>query len=114
MWASLGSPTPGTSNTVTAVEEERGSIPESMTLLAPYPNPFNSETTIAYQVQQRASVEISVYDLLGRRVSTLFNGEQVAGTHVVTWDASGFTSGVYTIRMIAGGYRSARRVVLVR
>ena len=85
-----------------------------MTLLAPYPNPFNSETTIAYRVQRRVSVEIAVYDLLGRRVSMLFNGERSPGAHVVTWDASGFTSGVYTIRMIAGGYRSARRVVLVR
>jgi len=66
-----------------------------------YPNPFNSTTIVRYSVPNRAKVVLSVYDILGRRVSTLFRGVQMLGTYESTWDAGKFPSGVYFYRLEA-------------
>jgi hypothetical protein len=66
-----------------------------------YPNPFNPTTRIVYTVDSRHSVQLKVYDVLGREVATLVNEVKEPGEHRVAWDAHGFASGVYFYRIEA-------------
>jgi hypothetical protein len=66
-----------------------------------YPNPFNAITAIGYWLLDVSDVELSIYNVLGQKVATLVNGNQQAGQHVVHWDASEFSSGIYYYRLSA-------------
>ncbi len=88
--------------------------PTEFRLCQNYPNPFNSVTTIPYAVPRPADVELTAYDLSGRRVAMLVNGLRPAGFHAVDWEADAVKSGVYIIKMEAGEYKSMMRVVLVK
>ena len=79
-----------------------------------YPNPFNPATTIRYQLSQSGFVSLKVYDLIGREVATLVNGQKPAGSYNVNFDASSLTSGVYFYRLKAGNFRQVRKMLLVR
>jgi beta-lactamase superfamily II metal-dependent hydrolase len=83
------------------------------------PNPFALTTSIRYAVPGRARVEIEVFDLLGRRVTTLVSGFVDAGFHEASWngvDASGrpSVSGVYFVRMRTDAFEGVRRILLAR
>ncbi len=69
--------------------------------LAAHPNPFGSEIRIQYTVPIRASVTIKIYDVIGREVGSLFNGERPAGTFSQVYNGSKLPNGVYYCRMIA-------------
>lgn len=94
-------------------------LPECTELLPACPNPFNPVTKISYQLATTGPVEISVYDLIGRKVSTLLNQEQNAGNYIVYWNgknASGqqAASGTYILRMIAEDVTKIQKVLLMR
>jgi hypothetical protein len=74
-------------------------IPRSVRLLQNFPNPFNPATEIGFQIADYGLVTLRVYDLLGREVATLVNEVKQPGVHVVQWNASGVTSGVYVYRL---------------
>jgi hypothetical protein len=93
--------------------------PGNYALYQNYPNPFNPATTIGFDLPEAGRVWLSVYDLLGREVLTLLNGELAAGHHKVNWnarDARGqlVGSGVYFYRLEAGPKKMARRMLLSR
>lgn len=76
--------------------------PDHFTLLPNYPNPFNPSTNIHYRLPATMKVTIAIYDILGRKVAMLSNGQQqTAGSHLVRWDAHNLASGVYFYRVIA-------------
>jgi hypothetical protein len=79
-----------------------------------YPNPFNASTVIKYSLPQASHVTLEIYDLLGRRVETLAQGEQPAGYHQMLWDASDHSSGMYFYRIQAGDYAETRKMVLLK
>jgi hypothetical protein len=79
-----------------------------------YPNPFNPTTTIRYSVPVSGHVNLAVYDLQGREVAVLVNGIQTAATYAVTWDGSGFPSGVYFCRVTAGKETFTGRMMLLK
>ena len=90
-----------------------------MELLAPYPNPFNPQVTIAYALKEAAEVTISVFDVRGRKIREIRPGVQVAGRYEETWfgrDDAGRrqASGVYFVRLKAGAYERTRRVALMK
>lgn len=89
-------------------------IPAKFTLRAPYPNPFNPSTTIEYSVGQAVHVELTVYDLLGRQVSTLVNEPQAAGEYSMKFNASGLASGVYFVRLTAGTFVELAELILAK
>jgi hypothetical protein len=83
------------------------------------PNPFYSGGTIRYDLPVATRVRLSIYDVSGRRLSTLVDGEEAAGRHIVTWnglDDGGdkVSSGVYFYRLEAGSFQETRRFVLIR
>jgi hypothetical protein len=98
----------------TAVAEDRASLPSSWTLEQNFPNPFNPSTTIRFTLPFRSPVRLAVYDLLGREVTVLTEGEFPPGSHAVWWDASAISSGVYFYRLSAGNTSATRSMVLVK
>jgi hypothetical protein len=91
-----------------------GGVPRSFTLLRNYPNPFNSSTLISFDLRNKSDIDLAVYDLLGREVTTLASGPMEAGSHSVTWNAAGFASGVYLCRLRIGERSTATRMMLVK
>jgi hypothetical protein len=101
------------SSTSTTVETSSGS-PADFSLSQNYPNPFNPTTTIGYSIQSRGNVTLKVYDVLGREVKTLVNELQNPGFHTVNLDGGNLPSGVYFYRIVAGGYTSVRKMLLLK
>lgn len=79
-----------------------------------YPNPFNPQTTIEYTLSSAEHVRLSVYDLLGRQVSTIVDALQASGTYRVRWNASGCSSGMYFYRLSDGTRVQTKSMLLVR
>jgi hypothetical protein len=79
-----------------------------------YPNPFNPTTALAFDLPTTASVRLDVFDVLGRRVTTLIDSEMPAGSHTATWDAAGSASGIYFARLAANDATATTRMVLLK
>jgi predicted carbohydrate-binding protein with CBM5 and CBM33 domain len=79
-----------------------------------YPNPFNSKTKIGYRLENDAFVTINVYDVFGKKVSTLVNRNQSSGEHEVTFNGENLSTGVYFYVFQIGSYIEARRMILQR
>lgn len=83
------------------------------------PNPFNPMTAIAFRMADAGHARLNIYDLSGRWVTVLFDGETGAGAHTLAWDGSNSSgrparSGVYFVRLEANGRTESRHVTLVR
>lgn len=88
--------------------------PSEYSLSQNYPNPFNPVTTINYGLKSSGNVKVSIYSILGENVSVLVNEVQNAGDYSVTWDASGFPSGVYFYKLESGSFTSNRKMILIK
>ena len=82
--------------------------PQDIALGSNYPNPFNPQTTIGYTLPQTATVSLRIYDVLGREVACLVEGEHGAGYHEAVWQAGRFASGVYLYRLMVEAADGAR------
>jgi hypothetical protein len=91
-----------------------GDIPTAYGLEQNYPNPFNPSTVIRYAVPQAGEVQLEVYDMMGRKVSTLVRGTKSAGYHEAVFDASHLGSGAYMYRLMAGDVVLARTLYLIK
>jgi hypothetical protein len=91
-----------------------GAPPEAFRLEATYPNPFSRETTIRFTLPEAGAATLRVFDVLGREVARLVDGELEAGRHQVAFDGSALPSGVYVVQLAAGGEVAAERVTLLR
>ena len=94
-------------------------IPNKFRLHQNFPNPFNPETIIRYNLPENIFVNISVYDLLGRKVKTLVNQAQVAGSQSVVWDANDdygerVGAGIYLYQIQVGAFVQTRKMVLLK
>ncbi len=65
-----------------------------------YPNPFNPKTVIGWQLAANGNVDLSIYNILGQKVTTLISKKPQAGYYKVEWNTSGISSGVYFYRLI--------------
>jgi hypothetical protein len=89
-------------------------LPATFALHSAYPNPFNPRVTLNYDLPQNSRVTLEVFDLMGRKVATLVDGEIAAGTHQLNWDASHLASGMYLLRMEAGSFQATQKLVLLK
>ncbi len=89
-------------------------LPNQWAMNAPYPNPFNPETTIEFEVPIQTDVTIAVYDILGREVLRALDNVIDAGNHRVSINMSDFASGMYFVRMNAPGYTAVQKMMLIR
>ena len=89
-------------------------FPQNFGIHQIYPNPFNPITTIRYGLNQNANIQVLIYDIKGRVITTLIDGFQTAGYHSVIWDASKFSSGIYFLNMSAGEIAETKKMVLIK
>lgn len=79
-----------------------------------YPNPFNPSTTISFDIPKPSHVSLIIYDILGRRVETLVDGDKSTGHYQVTFNGSRLPSGVYFCRIQAGNYTATKKLMLMK
>ncbi len=90
------------------------SIPKKFELKQNYPNPFNPATTISYSTSVYTHVNITIFDINGRKVETLVDKEQNAGSYKISFNASGLSSGTYFYRISAGKFSETKKMILVK
>ncbi|UCE24558.1 MAG: T9SS type A sorting domain-containing protein, partial [Candidatus Zixiibacteriota bacterium] len=96
------------------VEAGLEAVPDAYSIGEAYPNPFNPTTNISYSLPLYSNVNLAVYDVSGRLVTTLVDGYRDAGVHDVTFDASGLSSGIYVYRLTAGDFTASGKMVLMK
>ena len=99
---------------IVSIDNNQDNLPTSFELFQNYPNPFNPITTIKFDLPEQSPVEITIYDILGRRVTTLVNSELAAGHHQVAWNATGHASGLYLYRLVAGKFTKSQKMLLLK
>ncbi|MGE5313806.1 MAG: S8 family serine peptidase [Acidobacteriota bacterium] len=98
---------------------DAGALPLACVLGQNFPNPFNPSTSISYTTPQRGTVKLSVFDVIGRNVAVLVNGEEPAGAHRVFWNGrtgngAPASAGVYFYRLEAAGMAIVKKMVLLK
>ena len=107
-------------NTGTAgVNSDESLIPKEFSLYDNYPNPFNPTTQIAVDLPEAATTEITVWNIMGQRVATLYTGDLNAGHHTLNFDGRDsngkqLTSGMYLYRVAAGKYNATKKMTLMK
>ena len=94
-------------------------LPRKFNLYPAYPNPFNPVTTLRYDLPEDAMINVTIYDMMGRRIKTLVNGPQSAGYKSVQWNTNNSTgqpvsAGVYLYQVRAGEFVETRKMVLLK
>jgi len=88
--------------------------PEDFYILQNYPNPFNPSTKIRFAVPEKSHVKLSLYDILGRELSVIFNDEFNAGVKEVEFNGSNLPSGIYLVKMDADNYQKTLKISLLK
>lgn len=104
----------GGTDVLMGIETISNIAPKVFRLLQNYPNPFNPTTSISYDVPLKSNVSLKVFDVLGRKIVTLVQKEQSAGSYRVQFDASKLSSGIYFYRLQAGSFVNSRKMVLLK
>jgi hypothetical protein len=102
------------SNNKESVTTNEKSLPTKYVLEQNFPNPFNPSTVIRYALPENASVSLVIYDILGRKVAVLVDGEVGAGYHQVTFNGSKLSSGMYFYKLTAGNFTQINKMLLVK
>jgi len=89
-------------------------IPDDYSLSQAYPNPFNPVTTLDFALPIDGKVSLTVYDMQGREVALLINGNMDAGYHSIVWNARSHASGMYFVTLIAGEFIKTQKLMLVK
>jgi hypothetical protein len=110
----LGDESSGDSLAASGTSMENASKPKRFALVGNYPNPFNPETTIRYELPEDVHVQLEVYDMLGRRVALLVNELQRSGSHAARFNGGDLASGVYLYRLQAGTFEKVSQMILMK
>ena len=89
-------------------------LPEGYYLYGNYPNPFNPSTTIKFTIPEKGFVTLSVYDILGKEVSTLVSSQKNQGTYEIRFDASGLASGLYFYKITVNNFTAVKKMILIK
>jgi hypothetical protein len=94
--------------------DQEPELPERISSLRCYPNPFNATVIIEFVLSQSEMVTLSVYNLRGQRVAVLADGSMSAGEHRITWDASEHPSGIFFCMLMAEKYCVKGKMILIK
>ncbi len=105
-----------TSGAVTGINSGNGIVPNVFSLEQNYPNPFNPGTVIKYSIPTAGIVSLKVYDIMGREVKTLVNGNQNTGSYSVSFNPSesGLPGGVYFCKLISGSFVKTLKMIYLK
>lgn len=93
---------------------DKPAIPKEFFVKQNYPNPFNPQTTIEFGLPAAAGVSVEIYDINGRKISTLISRKMNAGVHKINWNGAGHASGVYIYRVTSGKKTVTKRLLLIK
>ncbi|MEO6695827.1 MAG: T9SS type A sorting domain-containing protein, partial [Ignavibacteria bacterium] len=93
---------------------EQGMLPKAYQLSQNYPNPFNPTTTIEFQIPKDGFTKMTLYNVLGKEVQTLFNKFTTAGTYKVNLNGSDLSSGLYFYKIESGVFTNIKRMILIK
>jgi hypothetical protein len=105
---------------ITGIQKISNEVPNKFSLLQNYPNPFNPTTKIKIDIPPFTKgglggfVQLKIYDLLGREVTTLINEQLKPGSYEAEWDGSNFASGIYFYSLVADEYTQTKKMVLIK
>ena len=102
------------STTPLAVKQSSNGLPKEFSLSQNYPNPFNPSTSIEYALPTESNVRIMVYNLIGQKIAELVNGAQMAGYHIVNFNANNLSSGIYFYKIIATSKNNSNKFILTK
>ena len=100
-------------------DEGESNLPDEFALHQNYPNPFNPSTTISFDLNKKQDIELTIYNLLGQKVRTLYSGSIDAGSHRIEWDATDdshqkISSGIYFYKLAAHEQTASRKMMLLK
>jgi methionine-rich copper-binding protein CopC len=102
-----------------ALSQAGGSLPTEFALAQNYPNPFNPSTEISFSLPVASQVQLTVFNVLGQKVTTLLDEQMAAGEHTVTWDGhnsdgASVSSGVYFYRISANSFSQTKKMMMLK
>jgi hypothetical protein len=101
--------------TIVGIDKKPDIIPERVTLYQNYPNPFNASTKISFRLPTSEEVELSIYNILGKKITTLVHQKFAPGLYHIIWNADQFSSGIYFYRLkISADQILTKRMLLVK
>lgn len=98
----------------TGIDDDGMPNPNKFVLNQNYPNPFNARTLITFELKEKSSVKLEVFDVTGAKVRTLLNGQLRAGRHEIVFDASRLASGVYYYKLTANKENQTRKMIIIK
>ncbi|MBD3168768.1 MAG: T9SS type A sorting domain-containing protein [candidate division Zixibacteria bacterium] len=98
----------------TGINDDPKGIPLDYSMIAAYPNPFNSSANLEFYLPEDGKCSIDVYNILGQKECSLVDEDFSKGYNTIRWNASDLQSGVYFLRLTSGDYQSMTRAVLVK
>ena len=106
-------------NLVIATSDEKeiplsSSVPSFFTLNKAYPNPFNPSTYISYSIQKPAYINLSVFNVAGKKVEDLISSNHSIGDYSISWNAKQIPSGVYFVKLSANNQNLTQKIILIK
>lgn len=102
------------SEMITGLKDDQNNLPTSFSLKQNFPNPFNPNTIIRYDLAMAGNVTLKVFDILGKEVSTLVNTYQHSGSYIVNFNGSKLASGAYICKIQANNYSKSIKMILMK
>ncbi|MBI3786731.1 MAG: T9SS type A sorting domain-containing protein, partial [Ignavibacteriales bacterium] len=107
------------SQTATGIDDPGVVVPQEYSLAQNYPNPFNPSTKISFSLPAADRISLVVYNILGQKVATVFEGEMQAGTHILNWNANNdngiaLSTGVYFYQLRVSQFVATKKMVLLK
>lgn len=101
-------------NLSVGISNSSSQVPEKFNLSQNFPNPFNPSTKISFAIPQSQNVRLAVYDMTGKEVALLVNGNLNAGSYEYTFDGKNLNSGIYFYRLTAGNFTETKKMSLIK
>ena len=95
-------------------DQQDNFLPKRFALYPPYPNPFNSVTTIAYDLPNDGAVNLSIYNLRGALIEELETGFKNAGSYKISWEAGNLASGLYFVKFTSSDFSATRKLLFLK
>lgn len=96
------------------IQQTGSEIPSSISMSQNFPNPFNPETSLEFEISNSTNVKISIFDLTGRELTTLVNNTINPGKYRTNWNAAGYPSGVYLCRIESSEFTQTKKMILIK
>ncbi len=100
--------------TMVGINQISSELPAVFNLYQNYPNPFNPLTKIKFDVPEKSSISLKIYNISGKEIANLYNGNVNAGVFEVNWNATNFSSGVYFLKFSSEKYSAIKKLVLTK